>query len=85
MAAHLDSFQCFADRADLVHLDEDRIGNALFDATLQALSVGNEKVVAHKLYLSADQLGQILPALPVVLSESVFKRDNGILARPSCQ
>ena len=47
------------DGADLVHLDEDGIGDALFDAPLQALGVGDEEIVADELDALAHHLGQI--------------------------
>src|ERR1035441_9300054 len=44
---HLHGFQGFADCADLVELDEDRVGDALVDAALEDLRIGYVDVVAH--------------------------------------
>ena len=53
------------------------------DALLQPLGVGDKQVVAHQLDV-AEALGQELPALPVVLGQAVFQRDDGILlAQPA--
>ena len=46
-----DRFDRFGERADLVHLDEDAVGDAFVDAALQPLGVGDEQVVAHELHL----------------------------------
>ena len=38
------------ERADLVHLDQDRVGDAGVDAPLEPLGVGDEQVVADELH-----------------------------------
>src|SRR4029077_13340909 len=47
--AEVDGFQRLGQGANLVDLDENGIGHALFDAALQALHVGYEEVVADEL------------------------------------
>src|ERR1700730_17195238 len=53
--------------ADLVHLYQDRVGDALLDALAEDAGVGDEDVVADQLQLLAQAPGQRLPAFPVVL------------------
>ena len=78
-AAELDGLEGLGDGADLVELDQDGVGDLLLDALLQALGVGDEEVVADELDV-AELLGEELPAVPVVLGEAVFERDDGVLA-----
>ena len=49
---HLDRGEGLGQRADLVDLDQDRVGDALVDAFLQDLGVGDEQVVADQLHLA---------------------------------
>src|SRR5204862_2712585 len=63
-------------RADLVHLDEDRVRDAAIDAELQALRVGDEDVVADELDAVAQLLSRRLPAIPVVLGIAVLDRND---------
>ena len=63
--------------ADLVQLDQNRIGDALLDAALEDRRVGDEDVVAHELDLVAQRVRQPLPAVPVVFRHAVFDRDDG--------
>jgi len=46
---HLDRLQGFGQSADLVELDQDGIGDATVNTTLDALGIGDEKVIPHKL------------------------------------
>jgi GNAT superfamily N-acetyltransferase len=50
----LDRLDRFGQRADLVDLDQDAVGDSLVDAALQALGVGDEQVVADQLHLGAE-------------------------------
>ena len=61
-ARHLDGFDGFGHRADLIQLDQDRIADVFGDAALQARGVGDEEVVADELDLLAEDAGQVLPA-----------------------
>ena len=76
---HLDGVQGLGQRADLVDLDEDGVGNALFNAGGQALDVGDEQVVPHQLDPAADGLGEHGPAFPVVLAHAVLQGDDGVV------
>ena len=75
---HFDGVEGFAQRADLVNLDQDGVGATLLDAFLEELDVGHEQVVAHQLALAADAVGEFLPAFPVVLVHAVFDRVDRI-------
>ena len=49
LAGHLDGVDRFGDGADLVELDQNRVGDAFGDAALQALGIGDEEIVADQL------------------------------------
>src|SRR5579872_846134 len=63
LVRHLDGREGLGQRADLVDLDQDRIGAAVLDAIREPLHVGDEEIVADELALAADQVGQLLPAV----------------------
>lgn len=67
------------ERADLVNLHEDGVGAAEFDTLLEVLHVGNEEVVANELAAVADEIGEDLPAFPVVLVHTVLDGVDGVL------
>src|SRR5690606_34382911 len=69
--------------ADLVDLDQDRVGDILVDAALQALDVGHEEIVANQLHARAQLAGEFGPARPVVLSQPVLDRDDRVLRDPA--
>ena len=74
----LDGLERLGERADLVDLDQNRVGGAQLDALLEALGVGDEQVVAHQLHLIANALGELNPAVPVLLGHAVLDGDDGI-------
>src|SRR5579883_490125 len=78
LVGHLDGRERLGQRADLVDLDEDGIGAAVSDAVGETRDVGDEEVVADQLALGPDQVGQLLPALHVVLGHAVLDRDDRI-------
>ena len=53
-AGQIDGLDGLGERADLVELDEDAVGDSLVDAPLQPLGVGHEQVVADQLDLVAQ-------------------------------
>src|SRR6476661_10715899 len=59
LVGHRDRFQGFGQRADLVDLDQDRVGHALFDAFLEDARIGDEQIVADQLHLFAQTLGEL--------------------------
>ena len=68
----VDRLERLRERPDLVHLDEDRVADALVDAAAQALDVRDEQVVADELHAVAELLRQAPPRAPVVLCEPVL-------------
>ena len=74
----LDGLERLGERADLVDLDQDRVGGAQLDALLEALGVGDEQVIAHQLHLVANATGELNPAVPVLLGHAVLDGDDGI-------
>ena len=80
LVGHIDGGQRLRQRADLVGLDEDGIGNVLVDALLQDLGVGDEQVIADELDFLAEGLREDAPSFPIALAHAVLDRDDGILA-----
>src|SRR2546423_3245964 len=78
----INRIQSLAHRSDLIHLDQNRVGYPLIDSFLQELNVGDENVVAHQLNLPAEFLGQVRPAVPIILRQPIFQRHNGIVIHP---
>src|SRR5262245_56336528 len=74
----LNGVQRFAERADLVHLDENAVPGLLVDASLQPLDIGNEQVVANQLDLAAQLDRQLSPAVPVVLRQAILNRADRV-------
>src|SRR5439155_39870 len=50
LARETDRLERLRERADLVHLHEDRVGDVLVDAALQPLPIRHEHVVADELH-----------------------------------
>ncbi len=73
-----DRVESLGERADLVDLDEQRVGGAGLDAARQPLRVGDEQVVADDLNPLADRFGERLPAVPVLLVQRVLDGDQGV-------
>src|SRR4051812_32356563 len=67
-------------RADLVDLDEDRVGDPGLDPAPQPLGVRHEEVVADELQALAEAIGEDLPAVPVLLVHAVLDRHDRVLA-----
>src|SRR5205823_7071143 len=81
-ASNLDGIQRLGQRAYLVDLDQDRIGDSAIDPLLQARDVRDEEVVSDQLDLSADVLSQVLPPVPVVFRHPVLDGDDRIPPAP---
>src|SRR5512132_564512 len=77
-----DRLQGFRDCSDLVELDQDGVAHALVDPALEDLGIGAEDVVADQLHLRAEVRGQDLPALPIVLGETVLDQHDRVLPNP---
>src|SRR5689334_18992483 len=82
-ARQLDTVERFGERADLIDLDEDGVGDAKLDALLQKFRVGDEEIVADELHAAAYLVRQNLPAVPIVFGHAVFNRDDRILLGPA--
>ena len=82
---HLDRLKGFRQGADLVDLDQDRVGNTFRDAAAQPLRIGDEQIVADELHLAAQFLGQCRPTAPIVLIHAVFDRQDRIARHEICE
>ena len=71
-----DGIKGFGERADLVHLYQDRISNALSDPSAEEFDIGYEQIIAHELDLSAKSSCQFFPSRPVVFRTAVLDRDD---------
>ncbi len=78
LVRHFHGRQGLGQGADLVDLDQDRVGAAGLDAVSEPGDVGDEQIVADQLALIADRVGQRLPAVHVVFAHAVFDRDDRI-------
>src|SRR5215831_10132988 len=65
LIGHLDRCERLGEGADLVDLDEDRVGATVLDAVGKPFHIGNEEIIADQLALAADQVGEFLPAIHV--------------------
>ena len=86
-ARKFDRVNGFGDAADLIELDENRVGNAFLDAAGEAFGVGDEEVVADELNFllgrfCADRIGERFPSGPIVFGHAVFDGDDGIFFNP---
>src|SRR5919197_1263806 len=77
-ARQLDRLRRLRQRSDLVHLDEDRVGRLAVDAVAQPLRVRDEEVVADELDALSELAREVHPAVPVVLGQRVFDRDDRV-------
>ncbi len=81
VAVFLGEFDCvegLGKGADLVHLHEDGVRHAEFDAFAEEVHVGDEEVIADKLGGFAEFIGDDFPSIPVVFCAAVFDRDDGV-------
>ena len=68
--------------ADLVELDQHRVGGVLVDAALNAFHVGDEQVVPHQFEFPAQFAVEQFPARPVVFRQTVFQHQERIFGGP---
>mmetsp|Transcript_20867 Transcript_20867/g.31465 ORF Transcript_20867/g.31465 Transcript_20867/m.31465 type:complete len:237 (+) Transcript_20867:218-928(+) len=68
-----------SDGADLIDLQEHRVGGLLVQAHLHPLHVGAVEVVAHNLHTLAHRLRELGMALKVFLCEGVLEEGDGVL------
>ena len=67
-----------AQRADLVHLHQDRVRDARVDPAAEEVDVRHEEVVADELHPVAQSLGEDAPVVPGVLVEPVLDRHERV-------
>jgi hypothetical protein len=82
LPGHLDGGDRLGHGPDLVELDQHGVGRVLPDALGDPLDVGHEEVVADELDGPAEGRVQQLPAVPIVLGQSVLDDADGVLAGP---
>ena len=73
-----DGVEGLAQRADLVDLHEDRVGDAAVDAPPEPVDIGDEHVVAHELDATAERGRERGPAVPVLLAHAVLDGDDRV-------
>src|SRR4051812_3841537 len=70
--------ESLAQRSDLVDLHEYRVGHAQLDAAREPFRARNEEVIPHDLDSVAQALGELLPAVPVLLVHAVLDGEDRI-------
>ena len=81
-ASERDRLDGLGQRPDLVELDEDGVGGVLLDRACDPLGVGDEEIVADQLDGPSQPLGQVPPAIPVILGEAVLERNDRVARGP---
>ena len=76
LVRHVDGRERLGERADLVRLDEDGVGDTPLDGLLQDPRVGHEHIVADHLDLLPEEARQLRPAVPVRLAHAVLDGDD---------
>ncbi len=76
---HSNGCKCFRQGANLVELDQNRIGNLPLNSLRQDGGVGDEKVITDQLDTIAEAPGQAFPAIPIAFVHAILDRENGIL------
>src|SRR6266487_6238665 len=79
---HLDHLQRLSQRTDLVELYQNGISRVFLNTALEPGRVGDEDIIADKLYTIAQPLIEQRPSLPIVFGQSIFKVDDGVLVYP---
>ena len=78
LEGHADGLHGLGDRADLIQLDENRVGHALRNAFGQDTGIGDEDIVSHELDFLPQFLRQNLPAGPISFRHAILDRDERI-------
>src|SRR6202047_4205654 len=76
---HIDGGERFGQGANLIYLDQDRVGDAVGDPTRETRDIGDEKIVADELAFLAEETSEDLPAVPIVLGPRVLDRNDRIV------
>ena len=85
LVRHLDGIQRFGQRADLVELDQDRVGGLLLDAACEVVDVRHEEIVADDLAAVANLGRQQGPAFPVALITAILDGVDRVFVDQGCQ
>src|SRR6516162_7673767 len=78
LLGHVDALERLGERADLVRLDEDGVGDVLSSGLPENPGVGDEHVITHQLYGLAKCLGKLCPAVPVRLAHAILDADDRV-------
>ena len=62
-----------------IQLYQNGIGHPLLNAFVQYFGIGHEYIVTNDLNFPLETVGEALPTLPILLSQSVLDRKDGIL------
>mmetsp|Transcript_79159 Transcript_79159/g.173575 ORF Transcript_79159/g.173575 Transcript_79159/m.173575 type:complete len:466 (-) Transcript_79159:120-1517(-) len=84
LLAQLHSLDGLANRADLVHLQEEGVAGLVLDGLLHSADVGDGQVVTNNLARLADGSGELGPGSPVVLVERVLDGDDRVVLDKAC-
>ena len=79
LVRHGDRVERLRKRSDLVDLDQNRVGDALFDSLGETHGVRDKKIVADQLHAIAKDVGLVLPAGPFVLVQAVLDGEDRVL------
>ena len=82
-ARHLAGAHGLAQAADLVDLEQQRVGGLGVDSALDALRVGAQKVISQCQCAGAQRLAQRRPVRPIVLGQAILHTDDRIVAHPA--
>ena len=72
LTAHLNRFNGFSKRPDVVEFDQNRIGGLFLNAPFNVLDVRHKKIVSYQFNTVAQELIEGLPTAPVIFRQPVF-------------
>ena len=75
---HLDRLHRLTHSSNLVYFDQYRICYFFLDPSVKPLCVCHKEIVSDKLNFIANPSGQLCPAVPVILRQTILYRNNGI-------
>src|SRR6516164_3926688 len=78
LVGHVDALERLGERADLVRLDEDGVGDVLADRLTENPGIGDEHVITDQLQGLAKCLGNLCPTVPVRLAHTVLDADDRV-------
>ena len=78
LPAHLNGFDGFSQRPDLVEFDQDRIGAIFLNAPFNVLDVGHKEIIADEFNTVSQALIEGLPAAPVIFRQPVLQTGKNL-------